>query len=183
MTSRSQKEKNPEGIQQARGKCREKMTSMGQSKDILMDELGEWRLTHWDKPIPQQADYITMDRKWVAAGEKQVYGPLNKEGVQIWVTYMKYHLMREVSYGLKVGKLEWLSLNTLMWKNTETITICAGTDRLWGNLPVKVEQLLEALPMLVTSPLFPTIPFYVVQSHKGQKYTFLRDDRGHRNDE
>ncbi|KAK2855276.1 hypothetical protein Q7C36_007145 [Tachysurus vachellii] len=173
----------------------EKMTNTGQSKDILMDELGEWSLTHWDNPIPQQADYITMDRKWVEAREKQVYGPMNEEGVQIWLTYTKYHLMREVSYGLKVGKLEWLSLNTPMWKNMETVTICAGTDRLCGNLPVKVEQLLEALPstrtgrqprergeVLVTSPLFPTKPLYVVQSHQGQKYTVLRGDREQRNE-
>lgn len=169
------------------------MTNMGQSRDILSDELGEWRLTHWDNPIPRQADYITMDRKWVAAREKQVYGPLNEAGVQIWVTYTKYHLMREVSYGLKVGNLEWHSLNTPLWKNMETITICAGTDRLWGDQPVKVEQLLEALPsaragrqprergeVLVTSPLFPTKPLYVVQSHQGQKYTVLRGDREQR---
>ncbi|KAK2861036.1 hypothetical protein Q7C36_005202 [Tachysurus vachellii] len=174
-------------------KSGEKMTNMGQSRDILSDELGEWNLTHWDNPIPRQADYITMDRKWVAAREKQVYGPLNEEGVQIWVTYTKYHLMREVSYGLKVGNLEWHSLNTPMWKNMETITICAGTDRLWGDQPVKVEQLLEALPsaragrqprergeVLVTSPLFPTKPLYVVQSHQGQKYTVLRGDREQR---
>ncbi|KAK2836196.1 hypothetical protein Q7C36_014065 [Tachysurus vachellii] len=203
MTSRSRKEKNPEGVQQEGkaansrcilGKCGKKMTNMGQSKDILMDELGEWSLTHWENPIPRQADYITMDRKWLAAWEKQMYRPLNKEGVQIRVTYTKYHLMREISYGLKVGGLEWLSLNTPMWKNMEIIMICAGTDRLWANLPVKVEQLLEALPsartgrqprergeVLVTSPLFPTKPLYMVQSHQGQKYTVLRGDRGQRN--
>lgn len=61
--------------------------------DILTDEVREWKPTHWEHPISCRADYITMEQKWVAAKEEQIYGPKTNEGIQIWVTHVRYLLM------------------------------------------------------------------------------------------
>lgn len=71
--------------------------------DVLINELGEWTPIHWEHPIPYQVDYITVDRRWVAAKEECMHGTLNHGGIQVGATHERYHLRQEVAYGAQAN--------------------------------------------------------------------------------